>query len=398
MTDEHYSHIYLDTAASTPVADEVIEEMLPYLKERYGNPSSIHKFGRETARAINLARKRVAEMIGTSSPREITFTSGGTEANNLALKGTAIHVQSKMPKKNMIITSSIEHDAVLEPCKDLEDRGFVTMHLPVTGEGFVRPSELKNVISDNVALVSIMYANNEVGTIQPIKELVEITHQAGALFHTDAVQAAGKLPLNVKNLGVDMMSLSSHKINGPKGVGALYIRSNLKILPIIHGGGQEWYLRSGTENVPGIVGFGKACELANKRMRHYQEHVAGLRNYVVERVLKEIPRSRLNGLRTERIANNAHFTFFGVNGEDLIIKLDENGIAASTGSACSVKKQKQSHVLKAMGFSYEEITGSLRLSLGMHNTKDEVDRAVNVLSSVIEELRELSPFGSKYVG
>ena len=398
MTDEHYSHIYLDTAASTPVADEVIEEMLPYLKERYGNPSSIHKFGRETARAINLARKRVAEMIGTSSPREITFTSGGTEANNLALKGTAIHVQSKMPKKNMIITSSIEHDAVLEPCKDLEDRGFVTMHLPVTGEGFVRPSELKNVISDNVALVSIMYANNEVGTIQPIKELVEIAHQAGALFHTDAVQAAGKLPLNVKNLGVDMMSLSSHKINGPKGVGALYIRSNLKILPIIHGGGQEWYLRSGTENVPGIVGFGKACELANKRMRHYQEHVAGLRNYVVERVLKEIPRSRLNGLRTERIANNAHFTFFGVNGEDLIIKLDENGIAASTGSACSVKKQKQSHVLKAMGFSYEEITGSLRLSLGMHNTKDEVDRAVNVLSSVIEELRELSPFESKYVG
>jgi cysteine desulfurase len=398
MTDEHYSHIYLDTAASTPVADEVIEEMLPYLKERYGNPSSIHKFGRETARAINLARKRVAEMIGASSPREITFTSGGTEANNLALKGTAIHVQSKMPKKNMIITSSIEHDAVLEPCKDLEDRGFVTMHLPVTGEGFVRPSELKNVISDNVALVSIMYANNEVGTIQPIKELVEITHQAGALFHTDAVQAAGKLPLNVKNLGVDMMSLSSHKINGPKGVGALYIRSNLKILPIIHGGGQEWYLRSGTENVPGIVGFGKACELANKRMRHYQEHVAGLRNYVVERVLKEIPRSRLNGLRSERIANNAHFTFFGVNGEDLIIKLDENGIAASTGSACSVKKQKQSHVLKAMGFSYEEITGSLRLSLGMHNTKDEVDRAVNVLSSVIEELRELSPFESKYVG
>jgi cysteine desulfurase len=398
MTDEHSSHIYLDTAASTPVADEVIEEMLPYLKERYGNPSSIHKFGRETARAINLARKRVAEMIGASSIREITFTSGGTEANNLALKGTAIHVQSKMPKKNMIITSSIEHDAVLEPCKDLEDRGFVTMHLPVTGEGFVRPSELKNVISDNVALVSIMYANNEVGTIQPIKELVEITHQAGALFHTDAVQAAGKLPLNVKNLGVDMMSLSSHKINGPKGVGALYIRSNLKILPIIHGGGQEWYLRSGTENVPGIVGFGKACELANKRMRHYQEHVAGLRNYVVERVLKEIPRSRLNGLRTERIANNAHFTFFGVNGEDLIIKLDENGIAASTGSACSVKKQKQSHVLKAMGFSYEEITGSLRLSLGMHNTKDEVDRAVNVLSSVIEELRELSPFESKYVG
>jgi cysteine desulfurase len=390
-------HIYLDTAASTPASDEVIVEMLPYLKERYGNPSSIHKFGRETSRAIHLARKRVLEMIGASSPREITFTSGGTEANNLALKGGAMHIKRKMPEKNMIITSSIEHDAVLEPCKDLEDRGFVTMHLPVTGEGVVRPSELKSAISDNVALVSIMYANNEVGTIQPIKELIEIAHEAGALFHTDAVQAAGKLALNVKNLGIDMLSLSSHKINGPKGVGALYIKSGLKILPIIHGGGQEWYLRSGTENVPGIVGFGKACELATKRMRQYQEHVAGLRDYLVERVLKEIPRSRLNGLRTERIPNNAHFTFFGVNGEDLIIKLDENGIAASTGSACSVKKQKQSHVLKAMGFSYEEITGSLRLSLGMHNTKDEVDRAIDILSSVVKELRELSPFMSNYV-
>jgi cysteine desulfurase len=395
--DKHSYHIYLDTAASTPAADEVIAEMLPYLKERYGNPSSIHKFGRETTRAIHLARKRVVEMIGASSPREITFTSGGTEANNLALKGTAMHVKSKMPEKNMIITSSIEHDAVLEPSKDLEDRGFVTMHLPVTAEGLVRPSDLKSVMSDNVALVSIMYANNEVGTIQPIKELVEIAHQAGALFHTDAVQAAGKFPLNVRNLGVDMMSLSSHKINGPKGVGALYIKSNLKILPIIHGGGQEWYLRSGTENVPGIVGFGKACELATKRMSQYQEHVAGLRDYVIERVLQEIPRSRLNGLRTERIPNNAHFTFFGVNGEDLIIKLDENGIAASTGSACSVKKQKQSHVLKAMGFSYEEITGSLRLSLGMHNTRDEVDRAVDILSNVVKELRELSPFMSKNV-
>jgi cysteine desulfurase len=399
MTDDSKNsyHIYLDTAASTPASDEVIAEMLPYLKERYGNPSSIHKFGRETSRAIHLARKRVLEMIGASSPREITFTSGGTEANNLALKGTAMHIKRKMPEKNMIITSSIEHDAVLEPCKDLEDRGFVTMHLPVTGEGLVRLSELKSAISDNVALVSIMYANNEVGTIQPIKELIEIAHEAGALFHTDAVQAAGKLPLNVKNLGVDMMSLSSHKINGPKGVGALYIKSDLKILPIIHGGGQEWYLRSGTENVPGIIGFGKACELATKRMRQYQEHVAGLRDYLVERVLKQIPKSRLNGLRTERIPNNAHFTFFGVNGEDLIIKLDENGIAASTGSACSVKKQKQSHVLKAMGFSYEEITGSLRLSLGMHNTKDEVDRAIDILSSVVKELRELSPFMSNYV-
>jgi cysteine desulfurase len=391
MTD----HIYLDSAASTPVADEVIAEMLPYMKQQYGNPSSIHKFGRETTRAVQLARKRVAEMIG-ASPREITFTSGGTEADNLALKGAAIQVRRLAPEKNRIITSSIEHDAVLEPCRDLESIGFAVTYLPVTGEGLVRPPDLKNAISKDVSLVSIMLANNEVGTVQPVKELAEIAHQAGALFHIDAVQAAGKIPVNVKNLGVDMMSMSSHKINGPKGAGALYIRYGLKIAPIIHGGGQESELRSGTENVPGIVGFGKACELAAKRMKQYQEHVAGLRDYLIDRVIKEIPHSRLNGSSTHRIPNNAHFTFFGVNGEDLIIKLDENGIAASTGSACSVKKQKPSHVLKAMGFSYEEITGSLRLSLGMHNTREEIDRTVAVLSAVIRELREISPFKSKY--
>ena len=388
-------HIYLDSAASTPVADEVIAEMLPFMKQQYGNPSSIHRFGRETTRAIQLARKRVAGLVG-ASPREITFTSGGTEADNLALKGAMM--QTKGQKKNRIITSSIEHDAILEPCKDLERMGIQVTYLPVTGEGLVRPSDFKDVISqhDDIALVSIMYANNEVGTVQPVKELADIVHRASALFHTDAVQAAGKVPINIKSLGVDMMSMSSHKINGPKGVGALYVRSGLNIMPIIHGGGQEMSLRSGTENVPGIVGFGKACELAAKRMSEYQQHVAGLRDYLVERVLQEIPHSRLNGSRIDRIPNNAHFTFFGVNGEDLIIKLDENGVAASTGSACSVKKQKPSHVLKAMGFSYEEITGSLRLSLGMHNTKEEIDRTVLALSSVVQELRELSPFKSKY--
>ena len=388
-------HIYLDSAASTPVADEVIAEMLPFMEQQYGNPSSIHRFGRETTRAIQLARKRVAGLVG-ASPREITFTSGGTEADNLALKGAMM--QTGGQKKNRIITSSIEHDAILEPCKDLERMGIQVTYLPVTGEGLVRPSDFKDIISqhDDIALVSIMYANNEVGTVQPIKELADIVHRAGALFHTDAVQATGKVPINVKSLDVDMMSMSSHKINGPKGVGALYVRSGLNIMPIIHGGGQEMSLRSGTENVPGIVGFGKACELAAKRMSEYQRHVAGLRDYLVERVLQEIPHSRLNGSRIDRIPNNAHFTFFGVNGEDLIIKLDENGVAASTGSACSVKKQKPSHVLKAMRFSYEEITGSLRLSLGMHNTKEEIDRTVLALSSVVQELRELSPFKSKY--
>ncbi|HEX2557339.1 MAG TPA: cysteine desulfurase family protein, partial [Nitrososphaera sp.] len=344
-----HDHIYLDSAASTPVADEVIAEILPYMKQQYGNPSSIHKFGRETTRALHLARKRVAELIG-ASPREIIFTSGGTEADNLALKGTAIHSRSKSPQRSRIVTSSIEHDAVLEPCRDLEGMGFSITYLPVTGDGQVRTSDLRNTISKEVVLVSIMYANNEVGTVQQIQELAEIAHGAGALFHSDAVQASGKIPINVKNLGIDMMSMSSHKINGPKGVGALFIKSGLEIEPIIHGGGQELSIRSGTENVPGIVGFGKACELAAKRMRQYQEHVASLRDYLIEKVLKEIPYSRLNGSKTDRIPNNAHFTFFGVNGEDLIIKLDENSIAASTGSACSVKKQKPSHVLKAMGF------------------------------------------------
>lgn len=389
--------IYLDSAASSPVADEVITEMIPYLKQQFGNPSSIHYFGRETMRAVQIARKRVADLIGATRPQEITFTSGGTEADNLAIKGTAEYVRIKDPSKDHLITSYIEHDAVLEPCRDLERLGYKVTFLPVTQEGLVQPDILKEAITPATALVSIMYANNEVGTIQPIKELARIVHDAGALFHTDAVQAAGKIPVDVKDLGVDLLSMSSHKINGPKGVGALYIRDRLEIMPIIHGGGQETAMRSGTENVPGIVGFGKACELAKDRMPAYQKYASALRDYFVDRVLSEIPHSRLNGSQTSRLAANAHFTFFGVNGEDLIIKLDESGIAASTGSACSVKKQKPSHVLKAMGFSYEEITGSLRISLSMQNTKEEMDRTVTVLAEVIKELRSLSPFKSKYV-
>ena len=386
--------IYLDNAASTPVADEVIQEMIPYLKQHFGNPSSIHHFGRETTRAIQLARKRVASLIG-AKPSEITFTSGGTEADNLAIKGTAEFVRSST-SKNHIITSHVEHDAVIEPCRDLERLGYRMTYLPVTAEGSVRPSDLQKALTPDTSLVSVMLANNEVGTIQPVKELAKIAHAAGALFHTDAVQAAGKIPVDVDDLGVDLLSMSSHKINGPKGVGALYIQRGLDILPIIHGGGQESSMRSGTENVHGIVGFGKACELAAARLPQYMQNVAELRDYLIKRVL-EIPYSRLNGSITNRLPANAHFTFFGVNGEDLIIKLDENGIAASTGSACSVKKQKPSHVLKAMGFSYEEITGSLRMSLSAQNTKEEIDRTVQALSEIVRELRSLSPFKSKYI-
>ncbi len=384
--------IYLDNAASTPVADEVIQEMLPFLKQQYGNPSSIHYYGRETTRALQSARKQVASLIN-AKPNEIIFTSGGTEADNFAIKGI---MQYKPSARMHVVTSSIEHDAVLEPCKSLEETGYKVTYLPVTSDAMIRPSDLKDAVTADTKLVSIMYANNEVGTIQPIKELAAIAHEHGAVFHTDAVQAVGKVPIDVKDLGVDLLSISSHKINGPKGVGALYIRQGLKVDPIIHGGGQESLLRSGTENVHSIVGFGKACEIAGKRLPVYQQQVSKLRDYLIKRVQEKIPHCRLNGSATERIPNNAHFTFFGVNGEDLIIKLDENGIAASTGSACSVKKQKPSHVLKAMGFSYEEITGSLRLSLGMQNTAEEVDRAVEILAQVVQELRSLSPFKSKY--
>ena len=384
--------IYLDNAASTPMLDEVITEMLPYFKEHYGNPSSLHRFGRVTMRAIENARAQVSSLIG-SKHHEIIFTSGGTEANNLAIKGIAELVRKTNPEKNCIITSAIEHESILEAFSDLEKKGFEVSYLSVTREAQIETSALKRaIIDDRTALVSVMYSNNEVGTIQPIRELATITHQKGGLFHTDAVQAVGKMPIDVKQLEVDLLSVSAHKINGPKGVGALYRREGLNLAAIIHGGGQESNLRSGTENVQGIVGFGKACQVAAQRLVTYETEVQALRNYMIDRIVHEIPNSRLNCFAQQRIPNIAHFTFLGVNGEDLIIKLDELGIAASTGSACSLRHQKPSHVLKAMGFSYAELTGSLRLSIGILNTKEEIDHAVSVLSKAVDELRKFSPF------
>jgi cysteine desulfurase len=388
----------LDNAASTPVLDEVIQEMIPYLTKYYGNPSSFHTLGRETSHAIMNARRRVASLVGANH-REIIFTSGGTESNNTAIKGAALYARKQDPEKNHIITSRIEHESILEPCRDLEKKGFDVTYLPVKYDASLEPSVLENAISQKkTALVSIMFANNEVGTIQPISDLAKITHDKGRkiIFHTDAVQAVGKVPIDVKSLGIDLLSLSSHKINGPKGIGALYIHEGSMIDPIIHGGGQEFLMRSGTENVQGIVGFGKACEIAYQRSIEYQSKLTILRDYMIEKVIGQIPYSRLNGVHDNRNPNNAHFTFFGVNGEDLIIKLDERGIAASTGSACSVKRQKPSHVLKAMGFSYEEITGSLRFTLGFQNTKSEVDQTIATLAEIIRELRLLSPFRSRY--
>ena len=364
--------------------------MLPYLKEQYGNPSSIHRYGRLAHKAIDKARKQVAELIN-ADPSEILFTSGGTESNNTALYGIALQKSC-----SQIITSSIEHDAILEPCKKLEKLGFDVVYLSVDKFGTIDPLELKNRISDNTCIVSIMFGNNEVGTIQPIEEIGGLCNQKNILFHTDAVQAIGKISIDVKKLGIDLFSISSHKIYGPKGIGALYIKKGIVIAPVILGGGQERGLRSGTENVANIVGFGKACELAKNNLTKNIQTLKNLRDYLIKKVLDEIPYAALNGHPENRLPNNAHFTFLGVHGEDLLIKLDENGIAASTGSACSVHTQKASHVLQSMGFSHEQITGSLRLTVGMFNTYDEIDKTVQVLKNVVNELRSFSPYKEKY--
>ncbi len=382
--------IYLDNAASTQIHEDVLEAMLPYLKEQYGNPSSIHHYGRLANKAIEKARKQIAMLINADSS-EILLTSGGTESNNTALYGIA-----KKKSHSQIITSSIEHDAILEPCKKLAKDGFDVIYLPVDTHGVVNLSVLKNSLSDNTCLVSIMFGNNEIGTIEPIAQIAQLCNEQNIPFHTDAVQAVGKIPIDVKKLGVDLLSISSHKINGPKGIGALYIRKGIDIDPIILGGGQEHGLRSGTENVANIVGFGKACELAKLNLHDNISHMKKLRDDLVAKILREIPGVILNGHAENKLPNNAHFTFLGVAGEDLIIKLDEYGIAASTGSACSVHTQKASHVLQAMGFSHEQITGSLRLTLGLFNNQQQIDETVNILKKVTAELRSVSPFKEKY--
>ncbi len=364
--------------------------MLPFLKEQYGNPSSIHRYGRTAHKAVEKARKHIASLIN-ADPSEILITSGGTESNNTALRGIAM----KTPSSH-IITSSIEHDAVLEPCKKLAQNGFDLDYLPVDQSGMIDPSELATLISKKTSLVSIMFGNNEVGTIQPIPEIAKICNEHNIPFHTDAVQAVGKIPIDVNELGIDLLSISSHKLYGPKGVGALYIRDGINIDPVILGGGQEHGLRSGTENVANIVGFGKACDIAKSRLEEDTAFVKKLRDSLVENVLNKIPKVSLNGHAESRLPNNAHFTFLGVNGEDLIIKLDEYGIAASTGSACSVNTQKASHVLEAMGFSLEQITGSLRLTVGIFNDQNEIEKTVAILQKAVQELRLVSPFKEKY--
>ncbi len=389
--------VYLDNAATTPVLDEVLEEMLPYMSARYGNPSSLHSIGRDAKAALDKARERICNALNIHG--SIIFTSGATEANNLAIKGFAYRMLRDGFGRDdlLVVVSSIEHESVLEPCRALEKEGLNVSYLPADRDGIVRPESLEHTLSSykyKSALVSVMLANNEVGTIQRLKEITDVAHRHGAFVHSDAAQAIGKVKVDARELAVDMLTISAHKVYGPKGVGALCISDGVRLEPILHGGGHEYGLRSGTQNVPAIVGLGKVAELIPRFISLYEGHVRQLRDRLIKGIL-EIPYTRLNGHAEMRLANNAHISFLGISGEDLIIKLDEHGIAASTGSACSTLKQKESNVLRAMGLSREEINGSLRLTLGIQNDEQDVDYTLNVMADVVRELRRVSPY-SKY--
>ncbi len=383
--------VYLDHAATTPLDREVLEAMLPYFSEKFGNPSSLHSFGIEAHEAIETSREKVADLIGAKD-NEIIFTSGGTESDNLALRGIAYLNREKLKEEGPhIITSCIEHPAVLETCKDLEKEGFEIKYLNVDKYGLIDLDELQNSITKGTFLISIMFANNEIGTIEPIEEIGKIAREHNILFHTDAVQAVGKINVDVKKLPVDLLSISAHKIYGPKGVGALFVREGVKLKSIQTGGGHEGGIRSGTENVPGIVGLGEACRLAKIRMEDDNSRIKKLRDRLIKGILDSVEESYLNGHPEKRLPNNAHFRFTAIEGESLILFLDQKGIAASTGSACSSKKLKPSHVLLAIGLSPVEAHGSLRLTLGRENTEEDVDYVLEVLPEVIGKLREISP-------
>jgi cysteine desulfurase len=386
--------IYFDYGATTPVDPDVLSTMKPYFDQYFGNPSSTHAYGLDADAKIKECRQKVASLIGAHE-ESIVFTSGGTESDNLAIKGIAFQHLDKLHKKGPhIITSQIEHPAVLEPIRYLEKKGFDVVYLPVDTYGMISVDELKETISDETFLISIMAANNEVGTIQPVKEIGQIAREHDVLFHTDAVQAVGKVPLDVKSDNIDLLSLSSHKIYGPKGIGALYIRDTIKLEPLFHGGGHEKGLRSSTLNTPGIVGLGKACELAKKRFKDDTIHIKQLRDSLIENVLK-IDESYLNGHPTKRLVNNAHFRFSAIEGESLHMMLDSKGIAAATGSACSSKKLKPSHVLLALGLTPEESHGSIRFSIGRTSTMDDVDYVSKEIGPIIEKLRSMSPLWHK---
>ncbi len=379
--------IYLDYAATTPTHPDVVQAMLPYFSESFGNPSSIYSYGQEAKGAIEEAREKVAVLIGARED-EIVFTSGGTESDNFAIKGTAF---AKKDKKNHIITSTIEHHAVLETCHFLERRGFDVTYLPVDEYGLVDPDELKKAITEQTALVSIMHANNEIGTIQPISELAAIASKAGAYFHTDAVQAVGHVPVNVDELGVDMLSMSGHKLYGPKGVGVLYIRKGTRLVPFMHGGGQERNRRGSTENVPAIVGLGKAAELARQEMPEEGPRLTILRDSLIKRILEQIPETRLNGHPQQRLPNNVNVSISYVEGESMLLNLDLEAICASTGSACSSSSLEASHVLLALGLTHEHAHSSLRFTMGKWTTEQDIDHVMETLPQIVAKLRAMSP-------
>ena len=385
--------IYLDNAATTKTAPEVVEAMLPYFSELYGNPSSIYSLAGESKKAVDHAREIIAGALG-AQPEEIYFTAGGTESDNWALKAAAEFYKKK---GNHIITTKIEHHAILHTCQWLEKQGFEVTYLNVDENGVVKLEELKKAIRPTTILISVMYANNEIGTIQPIKEIGEIAREHGILFHTDAVQAFGQLPIQVDDCHIDMLSASGHKLNGPKGIGFLYIRKGVKIRSFIHGGAQERKRRAGTENVPGIVGLGKAVERAVSTRKERADKEKELRDYLIGRGLKEIPYTRLNGHRTMRLPNNANFSFQFIEGESLLIMLDMEGICGSSGSACTSGSLDPSHVLLAIGLPHEIAHGSLRLTLSEETTKEELDFVVESLKKIIDRLRSMSPLYEDFV-
>ncbi len=386
--------IYMDYAGTTPVDKEVIDEMLPFFNIYFGNASSIHSFGIDAFNAVEKAREQVAKIIGAKN-EEIIFTSGGTESDNIAIKGIAFKNKNKKNTKGYnIITCAIEHPAVLETCKYLDKMGFKTKFLPVDQHGIVNLEELEKAISKDTFLTTIMYANNEIGTLEPIQEIGKILKKYDILFHTDAVQAIGKVPINVKKLNVDLLSISSHKIYGPKGVGALYIRKGVNPETIFHGGGHEKGFRSSTHNTPGIVGLGKACELGLKSMNKDIVYMKKLRDQLIKKVL-EIEESYLNGHPSKRLVNNAHFRFTAIEGESLNLMLNDAGIAAATGSACSSKKLQVSHVLTAIGLKPELAHGSLRLSLGKKTSTEEIEYVYKTIPVIVKKLRNLSPLWNR---
>ncbi|MGN1088841.1 MAG: cysteine desulfurase NifS [Huintestinicola sp.] len=381
-------YIYADNAATTSVSPQVLEAMLPMFTEQYGNPSSIYKLGRTAGHAVEDARERIAKVFGCL-PKEIYFTCGGSESDNWAIKGTARRLGEK--GKKHIITTVFEHHAVLHTCADLEKQGFEVTYLPVDEKGLITAEQVKNAIREDTALVSIMYANNEIGTIMPIPEIADVCREKGVLFHTDAVQAVGNVTINVKEQGIDMMSMSGHKIHGPKGIGFLYVKNGIILPNLIHGGGQEKGKRAGTENVPAIVGLAKAVELACADIPAKQARISRIRDRIIDGILSRVPASRLNGDREKRLAGNANISFLGVEGESLLLMLDHCGICASSGSACTSGSLDPSHVLLALGLPHEVAHGSLRLTVADPITEDDADYIVEKVTETVERIRSMSP-------